>query len=568
MKNKFLYLLLIISFILSPLSTAADGGAIRPLPNGDWTWADEYSQQAFINYENGVEKLIIAVNLEEGNSDIAWIVPVPSSPEKVEIDITSELPMFFGDEVISKAKLSFSKNLETSYYAGLLGQIWTFPFALVFVSLGGARDGGGQDYSLGDPAVISAHIEKAGMISEVITAKDSQAIYNYFSQKGFEIEQGSITELDSYIEKDYSFVVSWITPELANKRNKGERGIFISFPVPKIYYPLILTSAYGEAEIPVTIRVAGHVEPEIYPEIEPYTKVNYFTERTIGRGHVEARCISDMLQIRTPLEIHYANYGSYPSSLEELLENDPDVKVLVEDISRTCNTYPLYLSKDSNDYTMRLGLSKKVYEINSSLSGGYMDKTDEEKTISPELQKFYGNSKAWIGKAKYTKINIDAPAKLFKEDLWMKEGKPLNISFALWVINNPWIAALALYLLIIGIYSLLAGGIAGLICFHKFKRYALVGLGNLAGLLGLFFTFNHIKKKHPEEIKYSEAGFCFLFSIIFVLLLGFGTIAMTSLDIGWAAALSTVFILIVWTILLFVRFLSRKIVSLINSFKK
>ena len=65
MKNKLIYLILIITFIISPLSASADGGAIRPLPNGDWTWVDENSQQAFINYEEGIERLIIAADIKK-----------------------------------------------------------------------------------------------------------------------------------------------------------------------------------------------------------------------------------------------------------------------------------------------------------------------------------------------------------------------------------------------------------------------------------------------------------------------------------------------------------------------
>lgn len=116
MKNKLIYLTFVITFVISPLLANADGGVIRPLPNGDWTWVDENSQQAFINYEQRVEKLIIAADIKEENSDIAWIVPVPSKPEGGEIDIISELPIFFGDDVMSKAKLSFSENLILKNY--------------------------------------------------------------------------------------------------------------------------------------------------------------------------------------------------------------------------------------------------------------------------------------------------------------------------------------------------------------------------------------------------------------------------------------------------------------------
>jgi len=561
MKNKLIYLTLIITFVVSPLLASADGGAIRPLPNGDWTWVDENSQQAFINYEQGAEKLIVAVDLAEESSDIAWIIPVPSNPEKVEIDITSELPIFFGDDVISKAKLEFSENLKASYYAGLLGQIWTFPFSIIFVSLGGARGGLGGEMASGDLVSVETHIEKAGMVAEVITVKSSQAIYNYFSKKGFNIKEGSISELNSYIEKDYSFVVSWIASGIGGEENKGQRGIFISFPTPKIYYPLILTSAYGETEIPITIRVLDHVKPEIFSEIKPYTEVSYFTKRTKSFGGARgARCQADLAQFRPMLEIYYDDHGSYPSSIQELTKGEyaEQLKILLEDINKYCQSALIY-SGGGNDFTIRTMLSQGLFEI-TPFKSGFVEKGNI--AISSELQKFYGNEKPYIGEAEYTRININSPAKLLKKDLWMESGKPLNISLAIWAIKNSVVVIVALYLLIVGFVSFIAGGLAGLLCFRKFKKYALVGLGNIFTLIGLILIFNYVKKKQ-EDIKHSKLGFTSSFSIIFVLLLTLLQIILmfseSKTELWLVGIVASVWAIISWVIFLLVRFLLNKI---------
>lgn len=569
MKNKLIYLILIITFVVSPLLAGADGGVIRPLPNGDWTWVDENSQQAFINYEQGREKLIVAVDPEEGSSDIAWIIPVSSNPEKVEIDITSELPIFFGDDVISKAKLNFSENLKASYYAGLLGQIWTFPFSIIIlVSLGSARGGLGGEMASGDLVSVETHIEKAGMIAEVITAKSSQAIYNYFSQKGFNIKEGSISELNSYIEKDYSFIVSWIASGITSEENRGQRGIFISFPTSKIYYPLVLTSAYGETEIPITIRVLGHIKPEIFPEIKPYTEISYFTERTKGFGSARGvRCQADMAQFRVIMELYYDEHNFYPSSLQKLLDDKTwgsQAKTLIEDIKKMCQAYPSYFSKNNNDYTMRLGLPSGLFEINSSGFAGFTKQ--KEELVSPELQKFYGNKKPWAGEADYTKITINASAKLLKEDLWMVEGRPFKISFVLWSIKNSLVVVAILYLLIVAIASFIAGGLAGLLCFRKFKKYAIVGLGNIFTLIGLILIFNHVEKKTGEDIKHSKLaklGFTSSFSIIFVLLLTLLPIILmfseSKTELWLVGIVASVWAIISWAIFLLVKFLLNKI---------
>ena len=229
MKNPFICLIIfitLVSFTLIsfPSFVFADGMVIGPLPEGDWVRVDESSQQAFINYENGIEKLIVAVEIEKENQDAVWILPVPSKPEQVEIDITSKLPIFFGDEVTSKAKEVFFNNVLFSYSGAFLSQVWTFPLAIIFTSVRTAGPGtSSEKIPSGDSVAIETHIERAGMVAEVITAKDGQAIYNYFSQKGFHIKPGAIPKLNSYIEKEYSFVVAWITSEAINKENKEER---------------------------------------------------------------------------------------------------------------------------------------------------------------------------------------------------------------------------------------------------------------------------------------------------------------------------------------------------------
>jgi len=520
--KKVIYLIIIIALIVPPLFASADGVVIRPLPDGDWSWVDENSQRAFINYEQGTEKLIIAVDIEEGNSDVVWIIPLPSKPEEIEIDIISELPLFVGDDVISKTKLKFSEGLRASHYAALLGQVWTIPLLMSFVSLGGARSGGMiDDMPAGDSVLIESHIEKSGMIAEVITAKDGRAIYEYFYNKGFDIKEGNIAELDFYTERDYSFVVSWITPEAINDGGRGERGIFMSFPTPKIYYPLILTSAYGELEIPIEIRVLGHVRPEIFSEIKSHTEVRYFTNRSHD-GH-RAGCFVVIAQLRSIMEVYYSTHDGYPFSLGALKDDKilgEDAKRLLEEINIYCYSGPLYRSENKDDYTITVMITKEYLSIIDSF--GRFDSKDGAslgELVSPELEKFYGSKKPWMGEADYTRIIINAPSNLLKSDLWMEGGRPLKISLALWIANNPIIIFVFLYLLIVGFISFVAGGIAGFLCFRKFKKYAIVGLSNIFTLLGLILIFKRVRKKQGEDSKYFRMRFELLFSIIFIFLL-------------------------------------------------
>ena len=125
-KNIFLFFF-IVNFLFSPLFIFADGGTIRRLPEGTWDWVDQNSQEAFISYQNGIEKLIIGVDLQKESSEVFWIIPVPVKPEEVKIDIVSSLPRFYGWEVTKKAAWTLGKPTSALPYPLI--------FPIVFVSL-------------------------------------------------------------------------------------------------------------------------------------------------------------------------------------------------------------------------------------------------------------------------------------------------------------------------------------------------------------------------------------------------------------------------------------------------
>ncbi|KKR08515.1 MAG: hypothetical protein UT32_C0001G0035 [Parcubacteria group bacterium GW2011_GWC2_39_14] len=56
------------------------------------------------------------------------------------------------------------------------------------------------------------------------------------------------------------------------------RGVFVSFPTEKAFYPLKLTSVYGSEIIPTDIRLVGYVEPQTYKDIAPYVETSYYFE--------------------------------------------------------------------------------------------------------------------------------------------------------------------------------------------------------------------------------------------------------------------------------------------------
>jgi len=90
---------------------------------------------------------------------------------------------------------------------------------------------------------------------------------NYIDEKNVSLTEDALTIIENYIGKNYSFVISWIS-DVEQFREKYiieeydfnywgvdyyepffMLGVSINFTTDKIYYPLKLTSIYGEEEI-------------------------------------------------------------------------------------------------------------------------------------------------------------------------------------------------------------------------------------------------------------------------------------------------------------------------------
>ena len=292
---KTLFSLIIASILLLPLLTIpnfalADGIIIRPDPYSDrWDYLGESNQQAFINYEDGLEKMILSIGMEETSESAVWIFPVPSEPNKVIIDVVTQFPRLSGEEISKKAK----SNLFDIKKVLPATQIYTIPFISWWrrdtykapaEGMLGIPTGIGR--TIETDVIVHEHLEKEGITTEIITAKTAQALYRYLQNKNLKAEEGSIPVLDHYIGKEFTFVVSWIsetniaTPGAQSK----QRGVSVTFPAQKIYYPLLPTSVYGSEIVPTTIRIIGHRSPKIFKDIKNYTKTEYFIDNYASFG--------------------------------------------------------------------------------------------------------------------------------------------------------------------------------------------------------------------------------------------------------------------------------------------
>lgn len=317
MKNRLIISGIICSVFvfLSPQNTFADGMMMyKPDPSADrWDYAPESSQQAYVNYEDGREKMILSIGVDNQTQDAVWLFPVPANPDEVTIDVITELPRFSGEQLDRKAE----SNLQQIKKSLLITQIWPAIFYLNDLTLksstptNGIIFGDNESFSPSAPiqndVQVFEHIEKEGIISEIITAKTSQGLYDYLKNKKLDIDPQSIDAINNYIGQDYSFVISWLntnpTQNSAVNLNspfnpRKQKGLFVTFPTKKIFFPLIPTSVYGSTVVPATIRIVGYLSPEIFSDIKPFTKTSYYYDENANQ-------LSDQLFSQSPDHFGY-----------------------------------------------------------------------------------------------------------------------------------------------------------------------------------------------------------------------------------------------------------------------
>jgi len=96
----------------------------------------------------------------------------------------------------------------------------------------------------------------------------------------------------------------------------------------------------------------------------------------------------------------------------------------------------------------------------------------------------------------------------------------------------PFVKYFVCFLAVI-ILSIIAGGFAGYICFHKFKKYAFVGLANIVPIVSLALPVIYIKKEEQKRCsKVSFVSLFWIFSIFLLWLLVFPVMTQTDL-VSW-----------------------------------
>jgi len=487
MKKPFFFIALslvafLAMFSFAPKFVLADGMMIRPDPHADrWDYSGESNQQAFINYDKGLQKMIISVGLEGKHSKgLVWLFPVPADPNKVAIDVVKSLPELSGEEISGKAK----SNLDDTTEFLQLTQLYTIPFVSLYGTLGaiskGMEDALGAPQGLGkgteSDVVVYEHLDKEGISSEIITAKTANGLYDYLKGKGLKVETGSIPVLDNYIGKDYSFIASWISsPEKIISAEDVKDNLYIYFSnqyrYPK-FFDLINTLKQKYPEFGQASSLVGYLKSQ-----QGGTVLQKLTQAIQNNPSI---IVDTYNRNQTNLTNQRGIFVTFPT----------------EEIYFPLLPTSVYGSKTVPATIRIVGhVSPKVFQgIKSYTKTEYYFYS--YASFADDLKNFYSGQNQNI---KYTKVEINAPSKFLTDDLWFVNQAPIKTYYSTFVAKHPIVSAIILFIL----SSILAGILAGLIVFKDLRKkpikLGLIGLSNFLTIIGLIITTVLVNTKNKNE---------------------------------------------------------------------
>jgi len=216
MKKIFSFITIVLLFP-SFIPTASADGFIHVYDRDMWRLFNEEQQFCAINYQDGLQHMILTVDTgEELTGDKAvWIFPGPAKPDKTVINIVKGFPRLTGYDIEERVDDSIS----VVFMAMRATQIYTFPLLMYTMK---------RFVEVGEGIGVTVHesIEKMGIATELVSAEDGSSLANYITSKGLTLPETSKSVLDEYIGEEYSFVISWISDIEQFKKEQGgmERG--------------------------------------------------------------------------------------------------------------------------------------------------------------------------------------------------------------------------------------------------------------------------------------------------------------------------------------------------------
>ncbi|OYT35057.1 MAG: hypothetical protein B6U87_01035 [Candidatus Aenigmarchaeota archaeon ex4484_52] len=444
-------LILLFCFLFFSSYAFADGGVFYyDYDTSSWNLQDMDGQACAINYENGLENMILSVNVNNLQGEKAvWIFPVPSKPEDTKIDIVKEFPKFHGYDVEMRANKEISDTFDLMKISQIfnLNSFYFFNKFIILTQTLGLKSASDLDKEI----QIHSHIEKTGIITELVTAKNISSLSNYLSKRELQLPDDFDLILDEYIGRDYSFVISWISDVEEFKKSQ-----------PIAYMKEVLEEKNTIEEIKNTLEdfinktetketiifqmALDNINDELRNyELYTYPRIKNKKNELI----IKIRMRDSIIRYNNALfNYKYAirTYLSFPTDKiyfplkTTSIYGDKEIPMLVYVI----NYVEPEFYKEIKEYAKVNYFLQKEYEV-------------------PNKLKFFFNDKNTIKNLKYTKIKINSPSLYLIDDLWINDSTSTKIILKEYISKYAWFLGIILFILC----SCLASMISGMVIFRK-----------------------------------------------------------------------------------------------------
>ncbi len=252
-------LVVMLGLALCAPRALADGKAFRWTEQGSTQPILEREQRAAILHRDGVQRMVIAVNLElEDDAAAVWVFPVPGQPDNVTADVIDAFPEFHGRDPRRAARNKIGE-------AARLVMWW--PYLSPLLAARSTRAGPGPVPSQG--VTVHAEVTRWGVTVQVATAESVDALAAHVSGNEGRADPEQMAAFEAYLSDGYVLVIVRIA-SAAQVREEfpiyetraglyGGRWpcVYVEFPSERPFYPLVPTSTYrgrGCAHTPLRHR--------------------------------------------------------------------------------------------------------------------------------------------------------------------------------------------------------------------------------------------------------------------------------------------------------------------------
>ncbi len=273
--------------LLCPSSAKADGmvfdrSSFQPLYYNE--------QRAAIRFEKGIERMVIALNLERPygydqkySGNAIWIFPVRGDPKRTNVDLVDSFPVFRGYPLFWEA----AKVPTTAWAMAAL-----IPFIVPAVLLPYY-----MPYGASQPTVLKfGEVDRWGIHAEVIKAESMKDLKDYLGQHRVDVSEKYLKTFHRYLSEEYCLVAAWISSAEKMKEKFHDSKVpndfwtvlrpclYVEFPTETGFYPLVPTSGYGSLSSTITMRITIHILGHVTPDM---SWIDPSTERLSGKNFTD-----------------------------------------------------------------------------------------------------------------------------------------------------------------------------------------------------------------------------------------------------------------------------------------